>query len=250
MNVMGRIRSSKLVNSKYVKKVKDKIYFKYIDPKLQGKTDEYRTEIMNIVADIFKEDPWMLHCGGFLRFYRDNTMKGQDLDLFVQADVLNEKLPKLVEKGFRIKQYFLDPDGKPTEYRLMYKGVEVDFMHVYHDQDGYYHDFTLEDNTIKDKSPEVTRKVEGNRLIQTGKDMIAYRRNLPDFEVADYEHEGFKFKGPKNCEQHIMALYGENWKVYDPNYNPRCEPKNNMPILARGAVSIVYNTPVTKIETK
>lgn len=238
-NIILRIKSSKIVNSGIIKKIKDKIYFKFISPKEEGKTDEYRLEIFNKISEVFGDTDWMLFCGCFLRYYRDKTMEGQDIDIGIKGEDLEKKLPQLIENGFLIKQVFYNNKNELTEYKLQYKNVEVDIFNLFYSEDeGYYHYFTLED--YRKKNVKLDRKIEGNKLIVTGNDYIAWKRKLPDYEVKEYVYEGTKFKGPKNAVENIVALYGENWSVYDPNYDPRTNPENNKPIPFNNAKSVVY----------
>lgn len=245
--IILKLKSSKLVNQGFIKKIKDKIYFKYIDPKLQAKTDRYRGEILDCLYEILGDTKWMLSCGGFLRYYRDQTMDGQDLDIYMLTDDLERMLPTFIDHGFTIKQVFYNAEGTLTEYRLLYKDVEVDIFHVFQDETGYYHYFTLEDNAKA--TPEITRSVEGNEFVVVGPDYISWRRHLPDFEVQTYEFEGSKFKGPKHAVDNIVALYGESWQVYDPHFDPRREPANNRPIPVPGAKSVVFTKPVKLIDS-
>lgn len=246
MSLITKLKSAKFMNKGIIKKIKDKIYFKYIDPKLQKKTDVYCNEIIDCLNNTFGDKKWMLSCGAFLRYHRDNTMAGQDLDIFVIAEDLNSTLPKLIEKGFLLKQIFYNNKGEYTEFKLLYKDVEIDLFHVYQDEVGYYHYFTLESD--EDRNHQIERKVDGNKIIVTGDDYISYRRNLPDFELEVYEYNGSKFKGPKNAEANISALYGKNWRVYDPNYNSRREPIDNLPVPTNNASCIVYIKAVRKLE--
>jgi len=238
-NIILKIKSSKIVNRGILKKIKDKIYFKYINPREEGRTDEYRLEIFNKISEVFGDTDWMLFCGGFLRYYRDKTMEGQDIDICIKEEDLEKKLPQLIENGFLIKQVFYNNKNELTEYRLLYKNVEVDIFNLYYnDEEGYYHYFTLEDS--RKKNAKLDRKIEGNKLIITGNDYISWKRKLPDYEIKEYEYNGVKFKGPKNAVESIVALYGEGWNVYDPNYDPRTNPENNKPIPFNNAKSVVY----------
>ena len=247
--IILRIKSANFFNRGIVKKIKDKIYFKYINPKEEGRTDKYRLEIFNKLSEIFEETDWMLFCGGFLRFYRDKTMEGQDIDIGVKAEDIERVLPKFIEKNFLIKQVFYNNQNELTEYKLLYNNVEIDVFKIYfNNEEGYYHYFTLEDS--RKKNVKLDRKIEGNKLIITGNDYISWKRRLPEFKVKEYEYCGAKFKGPENAVENIVALYGEGWTVYDPNYDPRVNPENNKPIPFNNAKSIVYTNAVTSIDNK
>ncbi len=237
--LIEKIKTWRIFNSGIIKKIKDFIYFKIISPRKEGKTDKYRKEIMDIIYQVFDNKKWILSCGSFLRFYRDKTMVKQDIDIFLYEEDLEELKEQLKNQGFGIKTRFYDNEGKITEYKYLYKGVEIDFFIVRQDDEGKdYMIFTMEDrgNDLK-----VSKKVENECIIVTGEDYKSWKRYISDFEkITTYEFEGFKFNGPEYAEKHIVELYGENWKVYDPNYDPRYAPENNMPIPGKNAKAIIY----------
>lgn len=234
-----KIKTWKFLNSGIIKKIKDFIYFKVISPRKEGETDKYRKEIMDIIYKVFENKKWILISGSFLRFYRDNTMNKQDLDILIHEKDFNEVKENLIKEGFRIKAGYYDNEGKATEYKYIYKKVEIDIFIARQDEDGRFSIIsTMED---KGSNLEITKKVEDKYIIVTGRDYKSWKRYISDFDkIKTYEFEGFKFNGPENAEKHIKELYGDNWKVYDPNYDPRYEPKNNMPVSSENAKAIIY----------
>lgn len=240
-----KFKNLKIFNKGILKKIKDKIYYNYISPKEEKRTDKYRTEIIGKIYDICKGKKWMLSSGALLRHYRDDTMEGQDLDIDILDTDFDKIKEKFIENGFKIKQVFINPNGKITEYKFIYKNVEIDVFLL--NKNGKNHDqfFTIEKNNAK----EIDKKIVGNKLIVTGDDYISYLRKIHEFkDVIDYEYEGVKYCAPKNIEGHIVELYGDNWKVYDPNFDPKTNPKNNKPIPYKGAKSIVYIEPIDYYE--
>lgn len=244
-NLIVKLKSSKIVNSGIIKKIKDKIYYSYISPREEKKTDKYRREIIEKVARIFEGKHWILSSGSFLRYYRDNTMDGQDLDFnIIESDFENVK-DKFFEEGFLLKQVFLNNKGQVTEYKFLYKNVEIDVFINRKEKDYYIASFTLEAVNAKN----ISKKVVGNTQIISGKDYISYARINREFKaISDYDYKGITFKGPKNAEKAIVEWYGEGWKVYDPNYDCRTNPENNMPIPSENAKSIVYIKPIDHYE--
>ena len=231
-----RIKSSKIMNKGVIKKVKDKIYFKFISPREEKKTDKYRVELIKVVGEICKDVHWQLMSGSFLKFYRDNTMDGQDLDFFVGRNDWDKVKDGFLKNKFLIKQVFFNENNEITEYKYEYKGCDVDVFIVDKDKKGYSHRFVLENIDSKD----IKKKIFGNTLMITGKDYVSYERRLPTFKDAtDYEYKGVKFRGPKDPEKYFLDSYGEGWRTPAKN-EPRNGPTNNMPILHENAVSYLF----------
>lgn len=239
--IITKIKSSKLLNSGYIKKIKDKIYFSYINPREEKKTDRYRLEILEKFARICENCKWQLLSGGFLRFFRDKTMDGQDLDLFILNTDFEKVKNEFFKEGFKIKQIFMNAEGVITEYKFLYRNVEVDVFMMFKTDSTYWHSFTMEKNNAK----KISKTVNGNEQIITGADYITYTRVLNEFKnVKKYEYNGVVFKGPKNANKMLIDLYGEGWTVYDPTFDPKTGPVNNPPSLEKNAKSIVFIEPI------
>ena len=243
--LITKIKSLKVVNSGVIKKVKDKLYYKYISPKAEKKTDEYREEILEKFGRICKGKHWLLMCGSLLRYYRDNTMDGQDLDFYVLREDFEKIKNKFFDEGFTIKQVFINEKNVISEYKFGYKDCEVDVFVFDKLKKDYTHRFTME----KDNSKDMKKTVVGNTQIITGKDFVSYERILHYLgETTDYKYKNVTFKGPKKIEEAINDIYGENWTCYDPSYDPRTCPKNNVPIEHPNATSYVFIKPLTNYE--
>jgi len=242
---IAKIKTWKIFNIGPLKKIKDKIYHSYISKRMESKTDLYRKEILDIVYDIFKNKKWRLQSGSFLRFYRDKTMEGQDLDIFIYVDDFMSNFEKLIESDFYIIQEMYNRDNKITEYKMLYKNVEVDFCLVYKDEGGYFEQFTLEGL----EESRLSKKVSKNAVTITGENYNTYKKYFPDFDAKEYEFENFKFYGPKNAEKYLESAYGKGWKVYDPTFDPRIHPENNLPKeITSYAKSIRFIRPIKNIK--
>lgn len=237
--LIEKIKASKIVNSGIIKKFKDYIYFKMISPRKEGETDKYRKEIMDIIDEVFKDKKWVLSSGSFLRFYRDNTMEKQDLDILIDEEDFNSVKETLIEKGFMIKACYYNNKGEITEYKFIYKKVEIDIFIVRKNQEGRtYHTFTMED---KKNKLDISKKVQGNYIVVTGKDYKSWSRYTTNFDkIKTYEFDGFKFNGPEYADKFLEELYGENWRVYDPEFDPRFAPKSNMAVVSEYAKAVIY----------
>lgn len=240
--IIIKIKNSKIVNTGVMKKIKDYIYFKIVSPYNEKKTDKYRKEILFLFANICKDCKWQLIGGAFLKYYRDNTMEGQDFDFFIDGEDFEKVKNKFFDNGFSLKQYFIDNKGNITEYKFLYKNVEVDVFIMIKNKNGIYsHKFTLEKNNAKN----IKRKIKGNIQIITGKDYCSFERMSYEFpDSENYEYKGVIFKGAKNAEKMLYDMYGKAWNVYDPNFDSKTGPKNNMPIITENAKTVVYIKPV------
>lgn len=243
--IITKIKSSKVVNSGVIKKVKDKIYYKVISPREEKKTDKYRKEIMEKVWKICDGTHWQLLCGSFLRFYRDNTMKGQDLDYSIDKEDFDKIKNRFFEEGFKLKQYFVNKEEEITEYKFLYHDVEIDFFINKKDKKCDYIRLTAE---IKD-AKKIEKKIDGNKQIVSGEDYCTFERKLTCFKKSKvYEYEGVKFYGPEDAVSMMIEIYGEGWEKYDPNYDPRTCPSNNVPKMIKGAKTIVFIKPVDSFD--
>ncbi len=237
MNIFLKIKSSKFVNTGIAKKIKDFIYFKLISPSGEKKTDKYRKEIIDKFAIICNKCNWQLLSGSLLKYYRDGTMEGQDLDLYVLESDFEKIKDRFFEFGFKLKQVFLNNEGKITEYKFLYKGVEVDIFLVLEDKNNYIACFTLE----KPNAKNIEKKVVGNMQIISGKDYCTYGRFMNEFKNAkSYKYKDIKFRGPKNIEKMLCDQYGAEWKVPNADYDPRISNKENMPVFMENAKGILF----------
>ncbi len=214
--IIARILSSKIINTGPIGKIKNYLYFKFISDNLESKTDEYRAEILNDFMEIYKDEDWILAFGSFLKFYRDNTMNGQDIDILIRYDDYCKGLCNLQERGYRLSAEFSDCHGIITEHKLKFKNVEIDIFFVIEDNDKFYGACCYADQL---KSNEVERKVENGQRIVGGAGYYSLWKQQYDFESQIYEFQGMKFKGYKHPEESLEAIYG-NWRTPDPNYNP------------------------------
>ena len=241
MNIIVKIKSSKFVNSGIIKKLKDFIYFKLISPSGEKKTDKYRKEIIDKFAQVCDKCNWQLLSGSLLKYYRDGTMEGQDLDLHILESDFEKIKDDFFKYGFKLKQVFLNNEGKITEYKYLYKGVEVDVFIVFKDKSDYIACFTME----KPNAIKTEKKVVGNMQIISGEDYCTYGRLMNEFKhTKTYEYKDITFNGPKNIEKMLCDQYGPDWRTPNSTYDPRVSNKENMPIYMENAKGILFIKPL------
>lgn len=235
-NLVAKILSSKFLNSGLIGKGKDYIYHHYVSDRMEAKTNAYRKEILDDFWEVFLDCDWLLASGSFLRYYRDQTMEGQDLDIHIRFDDFQVHKEQLIQKGYLLLAEYTDESGRINEYKLKYKKADIDIIFMHEDEEGWYYIGTYEDPEHKDS---VKRDVVKNDRIVYGDGYCAYKKKLPDFEVAAYEFEHMKFKSYKNIDEHLTAEYG-NWHVYDPAYDWLTCPADNLPEKV-GKAKLVYH---------
>lgn len=229
MKVLNKLLSSKFVNYGIVGKCKDYIYYNYISPKKEGKTDLYREEVLNIFSNIYDKENWILAFGSALRFYRDKNMDGQDIDILISYKSFDKKKDKLKNKGFLLKGKYINKDNYTTEYKLMYKDIEIDIFFVEEDED---HNFWIYSTFIDNNDGNnIRRSYKDNKRIVTGEGYCSYKEKMPDFECKEYIFKNLSFKSYKNMEKHLAYLYGPTWRIPNSHFYRIEELKDHFIIL-------------------
>lgn len=237
-----KLLSSNFINNGLIGKIKDYIYYHYYSKHMEAQTDHYRKEILDDLRDAFGDSDWILASGSFLRYYRDKTMDGQDLDILIRYEDFQKAKKLLMEKGYALLAEYTNDLGQVNEYKLKYKKADIDIIFVFHDEQGWYYIGTYENPNEKNN---IIREVVGDKRIVYGDGYRTYKKYIPDFEVSEYEFHGMKFKSYKNADAHLAAEYG-NWQIYDPNYNWLSCPPNNAPQRSRRANLVYYCHPLEK----
>lgn len=239
-NLKAKLANSKLLTSGPLGKLKDYIYYHYISGRMEAQTDRYRAAILQDLWEVFSGYNWILASGSFLRFYRDQTMDGQDLDIFMDFEDFQKVKSQLSKRGYHLLAEFVDGDQRVTEYKLKYKKADIDIVFIFHDEQGYYYIGSYEDPENK---AAVIREAGQDQLVVHGEGYCAYRKNIHDFLSMEYEFQGMKFKGYQSVDEHLTGEYG-NWHVYDPDFDfLRC-PKENLPLKYSQAKVTYYYKPV------
>lgn len=240
MKILNKLLSSKFVNFGIIGRCKDYIYYNYISPKKEGKTDLYRKEILNIFNNIYDEEKWILAFGSALRFYRDRSMDGQDIDILISHKSFDKKKDKLKKEGFLLKGKYLNRNNYITEYKLMYKDVEIDIFFVEEDEKNNFWVYSTFMDSDNEKNIE--RSYRDNKRIVMGKGYCSYKEKMPDFECEKYNFCGFSFKSYKNMEKHLEYLYGPTWKTPDSHFYRIEELKDHF-IILNNAYAEFYDKP-------
>lgn len=241
--IKAKILSSRFLNNGMIGKCKDWVYTKFVSGHLEAQTDPYRTEILKDFYEIYGKDGWMLSFGSFLRYYRDQTMDGQDVDIMMRFETFEKGKKQLQERGYMLSGVFTDCQERITEYKLLYKKAELDVFFIFEEEGSYYYAGTYEDIDKKDK---VIREVEGNERIVRGEGYCSFIKQIPDLEFAEYEFEGMKFVSYKNVDQHLTYEYGD-WRTPDPHFDCTASIEGNpMHVVPNAKVVYYYKEPLRK----
>lgn len=239
---MAKFLDSNFCNSGMIGKLKDYIYFNFVSNRLESKTDQYREEIIGHFMDIYGKEDWILAFGSFLKFYRDNTMDGQDIDILIYYDDFIKHKDQLKNLGYTISAEFHDCDGRTTEYKLMYKNVEIDIFFVFKSDKHFYYASSYKDSEKKD---EIERNVVDGKRIIKGPGYMTVWTLLYDFEVTLYDFNGMKFKSYKHADENLTCSYGD-WRTPDPNFDPLHDNLDSNITLVPNASAIYYLNSSTK----
>ena len=101
-------------------------------------------------------------------------------------------------------------------------------------------------STMRNKeSNKITTRVDGNIQIISGNDYCTFKRKNKTFKsIVEYNYNGILFNGSKDAEESIREIYGDGWKVYDPDYDDRYGPDYNLPECINNAKSILFLKPI------
>lgn len=239
--IFAKVLASPLVNQGVIGKVKDSLYDHLISGGLEARTDAYRKDILCDFYEAFNGIDWIVASGSFLRYYRDQTMDGQGIDILIRYEDFQKKKPLLIKKGYDLLAEFSDNTGRITEVKLKYKKAEIDIVFVFCDDDGWYYIGCYEDPEHED---QVIREVGAGKRIVRGEGYGAFRKSIPDFETAEYEFQGMTFKSYKHIEAHLIAEYGDEWRIPDPHFVWLKGPQNNPPQKVASAKVVYYFEPL------
>lgn len=241
--IKAKILSSRFVNSGLIGKCKDWVYTKFISGQLEAQTDPYRAEILKDFYEIFGKDGWILAFGSFLRYYRDQTMDGQDVDILMRFDTFEKGKKQLQERGYTLFGVFTDCHERITEFKLLYKKAELDVFFILEEEGLYYYAGTYENSNNKDK---VIREVIAKERIVRGEGYCSFIKQIPDLQCAEYEFNGMKFVSYKNVDLHMSCEYGD-WRTPDPHFDCTASIEGNPTRVVPNAKVVYYYKEPLKI---
>ena len=147
---------------------------------------------------------WM-EFGTLLGAYRDNDFVPNelDLDMGVFLEDADKTYQVLVKAGFRLVREFHVVGECGLEQTYEYRGTTLDVMYFFKKNNQFYCTgaaFDLRDINGKPFFAQTTSHV------------------FKPFDVSDFTFKEIECKVPANIEEHLIEIFGEGFRVYDPNF--------------------------------
>ena len=148
--------------------------------------------------------PYWLEYGTLLGAYRDGSFIPNELDIDVGINLSDARRVyfSLVNNGFKLIREFHVVGENGLEQTYEYHGITIDIMYFYRDGD------SLWCNGIYGfpKANGVLFKAQ-----------ITAHKFIP-FGLTKMSFMGLTVTIPDNVEKHLSEIYGESFRVYDPNF--------------------------------
>ena len=205
MNVKKFIKSTWLYKNIYypnrVKKIK-KIY--------QEKRDIFIKEGENALrafVDCMNKNgiTYWLEFGSLLGAYRDGDFVPNEIDIDAGAFLKDARTvyEALVKDGFKLVREFHVVGENGLEQTYEYHGTTVDLMYFFEKGE------LLWCNGAQ-FAPTIRKGVLFEHVVTA--------HYFKKFECADIQFLGMNVSVPSNTEEHLIEIYGEGFRVYDPNF--------------------------------
>ena len=149
--------------------------------------------------------PYWLEFGSLLGAFRDNAFikNDFDIDVGVQLSDASQIYKLLIDNGFELVREFHVRGENGLEQTYLYSGTTIDLF-----------DFFPDGNAIK------CNGFYNAQSKQIGKyfDICVSEFIFEPFGLMKMAFLGLSIKVPSNIERHIIEVYGEGYRVYDPNF--------------------------------
>jgi phosphorylcholine metabolism protein LicD len=195
--------------------------FKYKQYKNNRNFRQNATYVMEHLNKVFNElgvKYWLVY-GTLLGVYRDGKFieHDDDIDIGLFLDDYSENIKKVMNKyGFKLKREILIDNGdygREETYEL--KGIDIDLFYFIKKEDYFLaHDFKNEDGKSWAKT------------IQDNGGLIVRERRFTPFSLKEIEFLNKKFYIPYPTKEHLASVYGDDFMIPNPSWNPYNEPKN------------------------
>lgn len=171
----------------------------------------YGMELLSKISSISKKNDLLfwLEFGTLLGAVRDHDFIKHDFDIDLGVMFKDqEKFHKLLsEEGFELVREFILYDNNQIsglERTYSYKSVLVDifFYHIISDNEIFTNSFTP---ILNNSSYNAKAEVKGITMPYDGFEEILFK--------------GLKVNIPRNTDQYLKKLYGENYMIPDPHFN-------------------------------
>lgn len=169
---------------------------------------------------------YWLEFGTLLGAFRDKAFIPNDFDLDVGTDLsnANSMYKALTKSGFRLVREFHVVGENGLEQTYEYKGVTIDIMY-----------FFLKEGYLWCNGVSLPARRQWGKL--THAQVTAHW--FTPFRTKTFECFGLDVLIPENTEQHLREIFGDGYKIYDPDF-PGDLNKIRYPIKEKVATGFVY----------
>ena len=169
---------------------------------------------------------YWLEFGTLLGVYRDKAFIPNDIDLDVGTDLsnANSMYQALTKSGFRLVREFHVVGENGLEQTYEYKGVTIDIMY-----------FFLKEGYLWCNGVSLPARRQWGKL--THAQVTAHW--FTPFRTKTFECFGLDVLIPENTEQHLIEIFGDGYKIYDPDF-PGDLNKIRYSIKEKVAIGFVY----------
>lgn len=152
-----------------------------------------------------KDIVYWLEFGTLLGAYRDGDFVPNeiDIDMGVNLNDAQNIYHALIEAGFRLVREFHVVGENGLEQTYEYNGVTIDLMFFY-EYDGK---MWCNGSVITPKSPK-------NKIFTHAVTSHYYE----PFSCSRMNFKGIDVSIPSNTEHHLIEIFGDSFRVYDPNF--------------------------------
>jgi len=200
-----------------------------------------RRKIYNRQIELFKEEGlslltqfvecmasadivYWLEFGTLLGAYRDGKFIPNDFDIDVGVWLKDAKRINkvLVQNGFRLVREFHVVGENGLEQTYEYHGITIDIMYFYESDHLYW-------------CNGATFPKQKNKIVKV---QVTAHWFKP-FGIAKMTFLGLEVPIPDNVEEHLIEIFGEGFRIYDPNF-PGDLNKKRYPLEEKWGMGFVF----------
>lgn len=148
---------------------------------------------------------YWLEFGSLLGPYRDGAFVPNERDLDVGAFLSDARLiyRAMTASGFKLCREFHIVGENGLEQTYEYNGVTIDFMFFFEEEGQYWCNGAVIPTQRRNGLPFVHQVTS---------------HHFSKFTCKSFEFMGMNVSIPANTEQHLVEIFGEGFRVYDPNF--------------------------------
>lgn len=148
---------------------------------------------------------YWLEFGSLLGVYRDGDFVPNEIDIDAGAFLKDARIvyEALVKDGFKLVREFHVVGENGLEQTYEYHGTTIDLMYFFEN-----------DGLLWCNGAQFTPTIRKGILFEH----VVTSHYFKNFECSDIYFKGIRVAIPSNTEEHLIEIYGEGFRVYDPNF--------------------------------